>query len=126
MAEESCRAKLSKGFRGRIMVRPELWYHGAKGGDKNMTLGHECLNVLDWKHLVSVNIWCVSGDVLPDTGGFIWEHKNGNSCEMLGSACAHLDDLKGQVEIHFFFFLVLSLIFPCLLSNTSTLRTKGN
>lgn len=48
MAEESSRAKLSKGFReGRIMVRPELCYHGAKGGDKKMGLGYECLNVLD-------------------------------------------------------------------------------
>lgn len=31
MAEESFRAKLSKGFReGRIMVRPELWYQGLR------------------------------------------------------------------------------------------------
>lgn len=49
MAEEACRAKLSKGFReGRIMVRPELWCHGVKGwGKKKTGLGYECLNVLD-------------------------------------------------------------------------------
>lgn len=48
MAEESLRAKLSKGFReGRLMVRPELWYHGAEGGDTKTGLGYGCLNVLD-------------------------------------------------------------------------------
>lgn len=45
------------------MVRPELWCHGVKGwGKKKTGLGYECLNVLDWKHLVCINIWCVSGD----------------------------------------------------------------
>lgn len=60
--------------------------------------------MLGWKHLVGINICWISGFVSPGTVGFIWEHKKGNSCEILGSVCAHMDDLKGQVEIHPFFF----------------------
>lgn len=77
------------------------------------------------------NIWCVStsglyqGIVLADTVGFIWEHKNGNSYEILGSVCAHLDDLMGQVEIHHFFSCSFS-IFSLFALKPSTLGTKGN
>lgn len=75
------------------------------------------------------NIWGAStsgvcqGVVLPDTVGFIWE--NGNSCEILGSVCAHLDDLKGQTEIHCFFSCFFLYFFPCLPSNTSTSEQKA-
>lgn len=82
--------------------------------------------MLGWKHLVGINICWISGFVSPGTVGFIWEHKKGNSCEILGSVCAHMDDLKGQVEIHPFFFLGSFSIFFRFPSNTSTLRAKGS
>lgn len=57
--------------------------------------------------------------------GFIWEHMNGNSCGILGSVCAHLDDLKGHVESHCIFSRFFLWFFPVCLQTRPPSEQKG-